>query len=349
MLESSIVNTALVILRRGHSGSIQKTTSQTSKKHVVFCFVQKSYLLHTAPFFILAFFQDCVVVFSLFFSSTHPRLLPHDVCLLSCAPQKLFNTKQALVSLERDGVVASSAAAAVTAKDVVDGNRDATLRLLWAIIAHYSFCALLNRDALAGEVEGVVNAARKWRRAGFSPARPGRGVCGGGMGETGVGGNGEFSSPLRNASPGEAVSPPSGGRAVAGWEHPPLAMPDVAELRAGWGEGGGDDKELLAALLAWCQAVCHGYGVPVRNFTTSFADGRALCLLLHYYHPRVSFVGAGMAVSGGNGGGEGGSLGGNFALVRRPSEGEAEVGGWQGGEVGDCLERGGGVVQSSRR
>ncbi|CAN0308193.1 unnamed protein product, partial [Scytosiphon promiscuus] len=45
--------------------------------------------------------------------------------------------------------------------------------------------------------------------------------------------------------------------------------------------------ELLAALLAWCQAVCHGYGVPVQNFTTSFADGRALCLLLHYYYPWV--------------------------------------------------------------
>ncbi|CAN0404166.1 unnamed protein product, partial [Scytosiphon promiscuus] len=44
-------------------------------------------------------------------------------------------------------------------------------------------------------------------------------------------------------------------------------------------------EELLAALLAWCQAVCHGYGVPVQNFTTSFADGRALCLLLHHYYP----------------------------------------------------------------
>lgn len=215
----------------------------------------------------------------------------------ACTPQKLFNTKQALVSLERDGVVASSAAAAVTAKDIVEGNRDATLRLLWAIIARYSFSALLSRDALAGEVEGVVDAARKWRRAGFSPARPGGGVRGGGVG-AGGGGDGDFSSPLRSSSPGDAVSPPSGGRAVAGWEHPPLAMPDVAEMRVSWGEGGGKeggggDKELLAALLAWCQAVCHGYGIPVRNFTTSFADGRALCLLLHYYHPRVRFYDGG--------------------------------------------------------
>lgn len=101
-------------------------------------------------------------------------------------------------------------------------------------------------------------------------------------------------------SPASPVSPPSGGRAVAGEEHPPLELPDVAAMREGWpdrkeGEDGGGsgsgsgrgDEELLSALLMWCQAVCHGYGVPVRNFTTSFADGRALCLLLHYYHPRV--------------------------------------------------------------
>lgn len=104
-------------------------------------------------------------------------------------------------------------------------------------------------------------------------------------------------------SPASPVSPPSGGRAVAGEEHPPLELPDVSALRQGWadkkegeerdgsssggGRGAGGDEELLSALLVWCQAVCHGYGVPVRNFTTSFADGRALCLLLHYYHPRV--------------------------------------------------------------
>ncbi|CAM9960370.1 unnamed protein product, partial [Chrysoparadoxa australica] len=40
-------------------------------------------------------------------------------------------------------------------------------------------------------------------------------------------------------------------------------------------------------LLQWCQAICHSHGVPVRNFTTSFADGRALCLLVHYYHPTL--------------------------------------------------------------
>lgn len=211
----------------------------------------------------------------------------------------------------------------MSSKDIVDGDRHATLRLLWSVIARYSLSALLDRDALSREAEGVISAARKWRHAGFSPARPERAmkkvhatVTVGSAGATGT------PSPLPvavPASPDSPVSPPAGGRAVAGPEHPALEMPDVDAMRDAWstageegdgqrtrsnssssssnGSGGGgsvyggvttDNKELLAALLVWCQAVCHGYGVPVRNFTTSFADGRALCLLLHYYHPRVS-------------------------------------------------------------
>lgn len=257
--------------------------------------------------------------------------------------QKVFNTNVALSKLARDGVTAASAASPVTAKEVVDGDRDATLRLLWAIIARYSLSALLDREALAREAEGVVNAARKWRHAGSSPKRPARRDSnasgdGGGvrseeavwMGVVVTGGGGGVGCGRRGD--GVRSSPfPAMGRAVAGSEHPPLEMPDVGAMVASWkvqresvgddarcgGRGGGGslkrggrerggkrsgggrgrgkaggrartgDEELLQALLVWCQAVCHGYGVPVRNFTTSFADGRALCLLLHYYHPRV--------------------------------------------------------------
>ena len=249
----------------------------------------------------------------------------------------MFNTKKALERLEREagpitlGNVNGNAhptgtGAAITPKDIVDGDRHATLRLLWFIITRYSLSALLDRDALTREAEGVVTAARKWRRAGFSPARPERAMrrVAAAAATAAVaaadGGNGSFggveAEVMSPGSPASPVSPPSGGRAVAGEEHPPLELPDVATMREGWAdmkeEGGGDgdgdgggsggsgsgrgDEELLSALLVWCQAVCHGYGVPVRNFTTSFADGRALCLLLHYYHPRVS-EGAGRVVS----------------------------------------------------
>ncbi|ETV96103.1 hypothetical protein, variant [Aphanomyces invadans] len=40
-------------------------------------------------------------------------------------------------------------------------------------------------------------------------------------------------------------------------------------------------------LLEWCRVVCANYNVPIRNYTASFADGKALCLMVHYYHPRL--------------------------------------------------------------
>ena len=47
----------------------------------------------------------------------------------------------------------------------------------------------------------------------------------------------------------------------------------------------GVEAEIGALLLQWCQAVCSCFGLPVKNFTSSFADGKVLCYLLHYYHP----------------------------------------------------------------
>lgn len=46
----------------------------------------------------------------------------------------------------------------------------------------------------------------------------------------------------------------------------------------------GPEQEIV---LEWCRAVASCYGLEVRNFTTSFADGRVICYLLHYYHPEL--------------------------------------------------------------
>ncbi|KAK3735717.1 hypothetical protein QZH41_010154 [Actinostola sp. cb2023] len=43
----------------------------------------------------------------------------------------------------------------------------------------------------------------------------------------------------------------------------------------------------LSLLLKWCKLVCKTYGLKVENFTVSFSDGRALCYLLHFYHPSL--------------------------------------------------------------
>ncbi|CAI5736638.1 unnamed protein product [Hyaloperonospora brassicae] len=48
-----------------------------------------------------------------------------------------------------------------------------------------------------------------------------------------------------------------------------------------------DEHECYGLLLEWCRAVCANYGVGVNDFSGSFADGKALCYLLHYYHPML--------------------------------------------------------------
>ena len=76
-----------------------------------------------------------------------------------------------LERLESDGaMIASTAAASTTPQDIVDGDREATLRLLRCIIARYSLSCLLDREAVVREAEAVVSAADKWRRASFPPA-----------------------------------------------------------------------------------------------------------------------------------------------------------------------------------
>ncbi|EDV27588.1 uncharacterized protein TRIADDRAFT_53434 [Trichoplax adhaerens] len=45
------------------------------------------------------------------------------------------------------------------------------------------------------------------------------------------------------------------------------------------------DHLQLNLLLSWCQSVCKLYGIEINNFTASFGDGRALCCLVHHYHP----------------------------------------------------------------
>lgn len=47
------------------------------------------------------------------------------------------------------------------------------------------------------------------------------------------------------------------------------------------------EDRMKSLLLRWCRAVCSSFGVDVSDFSDSFADGRAICLLIHYYHPSV--------------------------------------------------------------
>lgn len=45
------------------------------------------------------------------------------------------------------------------------------------------------------------------------------------------------------------------------------------------------EDALKSLLLRWCKAVCFNFGLVLEDFSESFADGKALCYLVHYYHP----------------------------------------------------------------
>jgi len=45
--------------------------------------------------------------------------------------------------------------------------------------------------------------------------------------------------------------------------------------------------EIADLLLQWCQAVCSCFDVEVNDFSSSFADGKVICFLVHYYHPGI--------------------------------------------------------------
>ena len=47
------------------------------------------------------------------------------------------------------------------------------------------------------------------------------------------------------------------------------------------------DSVTLQLLLEWTSVICRVFGLRVTDFTSSFKDGRALCYILHYYHPAL--------------------------------------------------------------
>ncbi|KAK3088489.1 hypothetical protein FSP39_019813 [Pinctada imbricata] len=46
-------------------------------------------------------------------------------------------------------------------------------------------------------------------------------------------------------------------------------------------------SKILGLVLKWCRVVCAFYNIKIENFTVSFGDGRALCYLVHHYHPSL--------------------------------------------------------------
>lgn len=169
---------------------------------------------------------------------------PGDSALLTKArfpadrrPMQVYNTSLALTALKEAGVPLSalpttSGLVALKPEDIVDGDRERTLSLLWATARTLQLASVLKVNTLKAEVQRVL---ARTHYLGVQPLL------------TAVGGV-------------------EGRRQVPGRQQALLQvyMQD----------------ELLNTLMDWVQAVCRSYGVPANNFTSCFADGVVLCLLV---------------------------------------------------------------------
>lgn len=66
-----------------------------------------------------------------------------------------------------------------------------------------------------------------------------------------------------------------------------LCIPDKFSPLKNGSANESPEQTMKNLLFRWCQAVCNNYGIQLTDFTSSFADGRALCYLVHYYHPGI--------------------------------------------------------------
>ncbi len=149
-------------------------------------------------------------------------------------PMQLHNTALALSALSAAGVPlgalpGSGGVLAARAEHLVDGDRERTLSLLWAVARRLQLDVLLRPVTLRAEVARVL---ARVRALGCTPLPA--------LAAAGAAVNANAAAPLA------------------------LYMND----------------ELLALLLEWASAVGRAYGVTIGNFTSSFADGVALCLLV---------------------------------------------------------------------
>ena len=148
--------------------------------------------------------------------------------------QKVHNVDLALTALRQGGAEIRKE---IIAKDLVDGHREKTLEILWAIIFGYQLAAILDLDNIREEIEHLKKSLAAKARLGDANARAGS----------------LWLQELACRSPMQS--------ALAG--------------------------ERLELLLDWVRLVLVHHGVRIENWTTSWCDGRALCLLVHHYQPDI--------------------------------------------------------------
>jgi hypothetical protein len=163
----------------------------------------------------------------------------------------------------------------VSAADVVDGHRDKTLALLWRVMATHDLCSAVSCSKLEEETTAVARAWR-WRLPQLHQEL-----------DTATG---------KREAAVVVVRPPASAAQVSSLAATTEALSFSLSSSLTQSSSSSNNDEITSVmaasptsrvLLRWAQAVCSGYGVPVHDLSNSFSDGRALCCLVHYYHPAM--------------------------------------------------------------
>ena len=204
-----------------------------------------------------------------FFDSTR---YPSDRRPLRVANLQLALDRFVAAGLPAAAVSAAAANGGVSAGQLVDGDREVTLRLLWRLILHFQLPQV--------RPSAQLSSSRMCRRA---PPPPNHLVsC-----------IGPYSCPLLQlislSTVQAEVELVRCKAAAAGQQQQLLAAAAPAASAA----LAADSSAHVAALLEWARAVCAHFGRPVHGFGASFSDGSVFCLLVRAaaaHVPRIQLV-----------------------------------------------------------
>lgn len=165
---------------------------------------------------------------------------------------KIANTELALAAL-RDAKDHFGTMSNTRATDLVDGNRERTLGLLWAMMIQFQIPSVVDERDLDSELSRLDAS-----RCRMSPSST----------------IAVATSPMRATR--DAGTPPTRAAPTSTWTG---GAPLPAAVQA---HGG-----LALKLFLWSSAVAAKYDLEIFDFTSSFADGRALCYLVSFYLPHM--------------------------------------------------------------
>jgi len=163
--------------------------------------------------------------------------------------QKLFNVGLTTKFVKDTGIDTT-----VSTKNIVDGVRDKTLAFLWRIMFHFDVKKTINVDNIYYELR-EIKGSRGWRKSVYSLDEAAN-----------------FAVAVNSSA---MISPIEAEAAYTSAFSLESKLIDP------------QSTEICNALCEWCNSITDQYSVPVYNLTRCLADGRALCLLVHYYHPTL--------------------------------------------------------------